>query len=131
MTKKTPASPKTLRVLRRPELHAKIGLGDSHIDRLESRGEFPRRIALTDRTMGWLEDEVDEWLRQKIAARDNAAQVTQQCLDEASPAVRHRMREAARRLQEREEAAVRESLTKADLTEAEAGGRAIWTDAIA
>jgi prophage regulatory protein len=41
--------------------------------RLEKRGEFPRRIPLTNNPNGrlaWAEDEVDAWISERIARRD-------------------------------------------------------------
>ena len=41
--------------------------------RLEKRGEFPRRIHLTNNhngRHGWSEDEVDAWISKRIARRD-------------------------------------------------------------
>ena len=43
--------------------------------RLEKRGEFPRRIQLTNCANGrhvWSEDEVDAWISKRIARRDSS-----------------------------------------------------------
>jgi prophage regulatory protein len=37
------------------------GLSRDTIDRLESRGRFPRRVMLSDRKVGWNVDEVEQW----------------------------------------------------------------------
>jgi prophage regulatory protein len=55
-----------MRFLRWLELHQKIGLSRPTIWRLESRGEFPRRRQLTGNVVGWLESEVDEWIRSRL-----------------------------------------------------------------
>ncbi len=57
------------RIIRKPELIAKIGLSDPSIYRRERRGEFPKRIPLGGNSVGWLESEVNEWLRKKAAER--------------------------------------------------------------
>ena len=44
--------------------------------RLEKRGEFPRRIQLTNYPNGrhgWSEDEGDAWISERIARRDAAS----------------------------------------------------------
>ena len=32
-----------------------------HIDRLEVAGKFPKRVAIGDRRVGWVESEIDEY----------------------------------------------------------------------
>jgi len=59
----------TDRVLRKPELIAKVGLSDPSIWRRERKGQFPKRIPLGGHSVGWLESEVLEWLREKAADR--------------------------------------------------------------
>ena len=31
---------------------------------------FPKRVHLTDRRVGWVEAEIDEWIRLRMAARN-------------------------------------------------------------
>jgi prophage regulatory protein len=59
------------RFLRFPELRSRKGIPFSrmHVDRLEKRGDFPKRFSLGANTVGWLESEVDAWLAGKVAAR--------------------------------------------------------------
>jgi prophage regulatory protein len=57
------------RILRKPELHKKVGLSDPTIYREEKAGRFPARIRLGGNSVGWLESEVNEWIRAKAAAR--------------------------------------------------------------
>ncbi|MCC6713901.1 MAG: AlpA family phage regulatory protein [Gammaproteobacteria bacterium] len=54
-----------MRVLRKPEVQKRTGLSDPQIWRLENRGEFPRRVRISANLIGWLEHEVDEWLRSR------------------------------------------------------------------
>jgi prophage regulatory protein len=37
-----------------------------HINTLESRDEFPRRVHLTSFSIGWVAEEVDRWVEEKI-----------------------------------------------------------------
>ncbi len=41
-----------------------------HIARLEAAGQFPKRVQLGANRVGWIEEEVQEWLQQRIDARD-------------------------------------------------------------
>lgn len=51
----------TIRFLRFPELKELKGIPWSrmHIDRLEKAGKFPRRVRLSEATVGWVEAEID------------------------------------------------------------------------
>ena len=40
--------------------------------RMEAVGEFPKRIPLADRLTGYLELEIDEWIRAKVEQREEA-----------------------------------------------------------
>lgn len=44
----------------------------AHIDRLEARGEFPKRVRLGVSRVGWVKDEVITWLQLRISARDSS-----------------------------------------------------------
>ncbi|WP_421704512.1 helix-turn-helix transcriptional regulator [Aliiroseovarius sp.] len=41
-----------------------------HIARLEAAGKFPKRVKLGHNRVGWVEDEIKDWLQQRIDARD-------------------------------------------------------------
>jgi prophage regulatory protein len=69
-----PKSQKPLRVLRLPEVIAKTGLGRDSIYRLSHGGGFPKRVKLSERASGWLEHEVDQYLAERAADRDAAAE---------------------------------------------------------
>ena len=62
-----------LRVIRRRELKTKCGYSAAHVDRLERAGDFPKRVVLGPGAVGWLEHEVDGWIRARVAERDAAA----------------------------------------------------------
>ena len=51
------------------------GLSPVTIWRLEQRGEFPIKIALSPNRVGWLEDEVKDWInsRPRIGSQEDAA----------------------------------------------------------
>lgn len=50
-------------MLRFPELHARIGISRSTVDRLERVGRFPVRKRLGERIVAWVEEEVDVWMK--------------------------------------------------------------------
>ena len=44
----------------------------AHIDRLETAGLFPKRVRLGQGRVGWVDSEIQDWLKRKIAERDTA-----------------------------------------------------------
>ena len=59
------------RLLRLPEVIQKTGLSRSAVYRQEEAGTFPRRVSIGDNSRAWLEAEVDEWIIDRLAARDS------------------------------------------------------------
>ena len=55
------------RFLRLPEVMERTGLSRSTIYVRLAEGCFPRLVALGGRAVGWIEAEVDEWVRERIA----------------------------------------------------------------
>jgi len=55
-------------IIRLPQAIEKTGLSRSTIYSLISRGEFPQKIKLSPRTMGFLESEVDAWIIDRLNA---------------------------------------------------------------
>ena len=62
------------RFLRRPEVQARTGLSRSTIQVRLAEGRFPRPVSLGSRAVGWIEAEVDEWIRQRIVASRGEAE---------------------------------------------------------
>jgi len=58
------------RVLRKPETLYRVGLSDPTVYRMEKAGKFSRRIRLGGNSVGWLESEINEWLKGKASERD-------------------------------------------------------------
>ncbi len=65
-----------LRVLRLPQVCNMTGLGKTMIYLLQSERQFPQRIKLSTRAVGWLEGEVQEWLMKRVEARRLSGAVT-------------------------------------------------------
>ncbi len=42
-----------------------------------AKGNFPRQVSLGARSVGWIESEVDEWIRQRILASRGVSSVPQ------------------------------------------------------
>ena len=55
-----------VRFLRLPEVLARTGLSRSTIYVRLDQGRFPRPVSLGARAVGWIESEVDEWIRERI-----------------------------------------------------------------
>ena len=64
------------RIIRKPELFSKIGLSDATIWRMERAGRFPGRIKLGGNSVGWFNNEINDWLSKKASDRlEGRAQV--------------------------------------------------------
>ena len=62
------------KIIRLPEVQELTGLKRTTIYEKMKTGEFPVRIALTTRTVGWIQSEVEGWIESKInQARTHAA----------------------------------------------------------
>lgn len=60
-------TPSRVRFLRLPEVLERTGLSRSTIYVRLEQGLFPRPVSLGARAVGWIESEVDEWIRERIA----------------------------------------------------------------
>ena len=56
--------------LSKPELRKRVPYSESQVYRLEQQGKFPRRVKLGPNRVGWVESEIDEWARERLALRD-------------------------------------------------------------
>lgn len=59
-----------MRIIRLKEVLAKTSLGKTYIYKLIKIKKFPESIALGERTVGWLESEIDSWIQSRILQRD-------------------------------------------------------------
>lgn len=64
-----------LRIIRKPELQAMVGLSDTTIWRLERAGRFPKRVQLGGNSVGWIDSEVDEWFTALASERTTSSSV--------------------------------------------------------
>ncbi len=58
-------------ILRLPAVIDRTGLSRSTVYLMMSKGQFPLSISLGDRAVGWLEEDVNNWLKHKIEASRN------------------------------------------------------------
>jgi prophage regulatory protein len=58
-----------LTILRRKQVEARTGLSRSTIYQRVADGTFPKPVKLGARAVGWVESEVQEFLRSRVAAR--------------------------------------------------------------
>jgi prophage regulatory protein len=65
-------SNKALQVLRLRDVKSRTGKSTSGIYADMASGKFPRPIPLGERTVGWLESEVDGWIEACLRKRDGA-----------------------------------------------------------
>lgn len=55
-------------ILRLPTVKARTGLSRSTIYLRITEGSFPPPIPLGGRAVGWIEEEVDNWIKERISA---------------------------------------------------------------
>jgi len=60
------------KILRKKDVREITGLGDTTLWRLEKLGKFPARLRLGG-AVGWLEEEIAEWIEERAAERPAAA----------------------------------------------------------
>lgn len=71
MTNKGRGCPPT-RLLRRREVESLTGLRRTAIYEAMARGQFPRPIALTARSVAWPERDVQSWIEARLVAAGRA-----------------------------------------------------------
>lgn len=59
-----------MRILRVPEVTRKLGISRTTLWRWSRRPGFPVKLELGPQTVGWIEEEIDEWI---LRQRDRAS----------------------------------------------------------
>ncbi|MFL0797262.1 MAG: AlpA family transcriptional regulator [Cellvibrionaceae bacterium] len=59
-----------MRMLRLQEVISTTGLSRSSIYRLIESDEFPKSVQLGGRSVAWVDEEINDWLLERIAQRD-------------------------------------------------------------
>ena len=52
-------------ILRRPQVQERTGLSQASIYRLIRLGRFPRPIRIGVRAVGWRQEELEEWIKER------------------------------------------------------------------
>ena len=68
------------RLLRLQQVGEITGLRRSMIYQLEADGNFPRRVKLATRAVGWVESEIRGWIATRIMVRDGLISAKPQAL---------------------------------------------------
>ena len=58
-----------MKFLSKKQIREKVLYCPAHIARLEAAGKFPKRVRLGPGRVGWVEEEIEEWMRVRIAKR--------------------------------------------------------------
>ena len=58
--------PRSVKLLRFPDVRERTGLSRSTIWRLERHGSFPKHRRISANAVAWVEEEVIAWIRSKI-----------------------------------------------------------------
>lgn len=61
----------SLKIIKRPEVESITGLSRSSIYAKMENETFPTAIKLSERSVGWLEHEIQEWLKNRVSATRN------------------------------------------------------------
>ena len=61
-----------MRILSKRQLKELVLYSPQHIARLENAGQFPLRVNLGPNRVGWVEDEVLDWLQDRLDRRESA-----------------------------------------------------------
>ena len=59
-----------MRILSKRQLKELVLYSPQHIARLEKAGTFPKRVMLGPNRVGWVEDEVLDWLEERLDSRE-------------------------------------------------------------
>ena len=62
-----------MKIMRLKEVMDTTGLGRSYIYKLAREGAFPKPVQLGGRASGWVSDEVESWILERIEERDRLA----------------------------------------------------------
>ncbi|MBD1549683.1 AlpA family phage regulatory protein [Roseibium aggregatum] len=61
-----------MRILSKRQVRELVLYSPQHIYRLEAAGQFPKRVPLGPSRVGWVEQEVLDWLQERLDRRDKS-----------------------------------------------------------
>jgi prophage regulatory protein len=59
-----------MRLLSKRQLKEMVLYSPQHVARLEKAGKFPKRVQIGPNRVGWVEEEVLDWLRERLDRRE-------------------------------------------------------------
>ncbi len=59
-----------MKFLSKKQVRDRVLYSFAHIARLEAAGAFPKRVPLGPSRVGWVETEIEDWCRARVADRD-------------------------------------------------------------
>ncbi len=62
-----------MKLLSKKDVREKVCYSPQHIARLEKAGKYPKRVRLGQGRVAYVEEEVDQWIEDRIAERDAIA----------------------------------------------------------
>lgn len=62
-----------MKLLSKTQVREMVLYSPAHIARLEADGKFPKRVRIGSGRVGWVDLEVEDWLRARIAERDRGS----------------------------------------------------------
>jgi prophage regulatory protein len=66
-------NPAATRIIGLREVLSRTSMSRSTVYLLQKNGEFPKSVSITERRVGFVESEIDDWLNAKIASGRKAA----------------------------------------------------------
>ncbi len=59
---------KKIEILRLPQVMKRIGVSKSWVYQNLKNGKFPKQIFLSERLVGWVDSDIDDWIKSRIDA---------------------------------------------------------------
>ena len=59
-----------MKLLSKKEVRSKVLYSLAHIARLEAAGLFPKRVQLGPGRVGYVDEEIEDWIKSRVAERD-------------------------------------------------------------
>jgi prophage regulatory protein len=59
---------KRAKLIRLPEVIQRVGIKKTKLYELQKAGCFPMSVQITSHAVGWVEEEIDAWIAERIAA---------------------------------------------------------------
>lgn len=67
-----------MRIMRLEEVMSVTGFRRSSVYKYMAIGTFPKPVFLSDKAVGWVSTEIDDWIKARIAERDQRSQRQQE-----------------------------------------------------